>query len=121
MRLRSVSLAFFAAAALAGLGASLPSSFAQSAAPAPAPAAVASGLEVFTTNCAFCHNSDSTEKKIGPGLKGFYARGTFADGSKVSDESVQKMIENGKVPMPAFKSTLEPAKIKDVIEYLKTL
>lgn len=119
MRLRSVSLAFFAAAALAGLGASLPSSFAQSA--APAPAAVASGLEVFTTNCAFCHNSDSTEKKIGPGLKGFYARGTFADGSKVSDESVQKMIENGKVPMPAFKSTLEPAKIKDVIEYLKTL
>jgi mono/diheme cytochrome c family protein len=79
------------------------------------------GKEIFTSKCALCHNADSTESKIGPGLKGLYARGTMADGSKVTDESVTGRIVNGKVPMPAFKDTLTPAEIKQVVEYLKTL
>ena len=42
------------------------------------------GKELFASkNCALCHNADSEEKKIGPGLKGLYARGTMADGTKV--------------------------------------
>ncbi len=79
------------------------------------------GKEIFDGKCAICHSADTTEKKIGPGLKGLYARGTMADGSKVTDESVTARIVNGKVPMPAFKDTLTEAEIKQVVEYLKTL
>ena len=107
----------------------LRSSLAQDPAPqAPAaPAAQLSeaatrGQTVFKEKCGLCHNAETAEKKIGPGLKGFYARGTFSsDGSKVTDESVTQFIENGQGIMPPFKDSLGPDKIKDVIEYVKTL
>lgn len=79
------------------------------------------GKEIFDSKCALCHNADSAEKKIGPGLKGLYARGTMADGTKVTDETVTERIVNGKIPMPPYKDTLTPAEIKQVVEYLKTL
>jgi cytochrome c len=79
------------------------------------------GKATFDSKCAICHNADSTDKKIGPGLKGLYARGTLADGAKVTDESVTERIVNGKVPMPPFKDQLTPEQIKEVVEYLKTL
>jgi mono/diheme cytochrome c family protein len=81
----------------------------------------AAGKAIFDKQCALCHNADSTEKKIGPGLKGLYTHGTLADGSKVTDELVTERIENGKVPMPPFKGTLSPDEIKSVVQYLKTL
>lgn len=80
------------------------------------------GKTTFEAKCAFCHNADSTEKKIGPGLKGLYARGTMADGTtKVTDETVTDRILNGKAPMPPFKDQLSPAEVKQLVEYLKTL
>ncbi len=79
------------------------------------------GKEIFDSKCALCHNADSAEKKIGPGLKGLYARGTMADGTKVTDESITERIVNGKIPMPPYKDTLTAAEIKQVVEYLKTL
>lgn len=79
------------------------------------------GKEIFTSKCAMCHNADSTEAKIGPGLKGLYARGTMADGTKVTDETVTARIVNGKVPMPPYKDVLSAAEIKQLVEYLKTL
>ncbi len=80
------------------------------------------GKATFDTKCALCHNADSTEKKIGPGLKGLYTRGTFADGAtKVTDDSVTERIVNGKVPMPAFKDQLSAVEIQELVEYLKTL
>jgi cytochrome c len=92
------------------------------AAPAPLSAAAVRGKAVFQEKCALCHNAESADKKIGPGMKGFYERGTFTgDGSKVTDESVKKFIEAGKGMMPPFKDTLEPAKLDDVIAYVKTL
>lgn len=80
------------------------------------------GKELFASkNCALCHNADSEEKKIGPGLKGLYARGTMADGTKVTDASVTDRIVNGKAPMPPYKDQMTDAEIKQVVEYLKTL
>jgi cytochrome c len=84
-------------------------------------AAAARGKTTFEEKCSVCHSADTTEKKIGPGLKGFYARGTFTDGSKVTDESLLKFIQTGKGAMPPFKDTLEPAKLQDIMAYLKTL
>ena len=79
------------------------------------------GKAIFDSKCAICHSADTTEKKIGPGLKGLYTRGTMADGTKVTDESITERIVNGKVPMPPFKDTLSPDEIRQVVEYLKTL
>src|SRR4051794_33093244 len=86
------------------------------------PAAAARGKDVFDKKCGLCHYADSDAKKIGPGLKGLSKRGTFTiKNEKVTDESLKAWIENGDSLMPPFKDVLEPAQIKDVIAYVKTL
>src|SRR5712671_5798716 len=67
----------------------------------------ARGKEVFDKKCAMCHFADSDAKKIGPGLKGISKRKTFT--------------VNGDTLMPPMKEALEPAQIKDVVAYVKTL
>ncbi|HEY2820250.1 MAG TPA: c-type cytochrome [Candidatus Acidoferrum sp.] len=85
-------------------------------------AAAARGKEVFEKKCTVCHYADSDAKKIGPGLKGIGKRGTFTvNNNKVTDESLKTWIENGDTLMPPFKEVLEPAQIKDVVAYVKTL
>lgn len=82
----------------------------------------AKGKQVFEQKCAMCHFADQEEKKIGPGLKGISKRGTFTvNGNKVTTESLTKWIENGDSQMPGMKDSLEPAQIKDVVAYVKTL
>jgi cytochrome c2 len=82
----------------------------------------AKGKEVFEKKCAMCHFADSDQKKIGPGLKGLSKRGTFTvNGSKVTTEALKTWIENGDSMMPGMKDSLEPAQIKDVVAYVKTL
>jgi cytochrome c len=85
-------------------------------------APVARGKEVFEKKCAMCHFADSDAKKIGPGLKGLSKRGTFTvNGNKVTTEALTTWIENGDALMPGMKESLEPAQIKDVVAYVKTL
>ena len=86
------------------------------------PEAIARGKEVFDKKCSVCHYADSDSKKIGPGLKGIGKRGTFTvNNNKVTDESLKTWIENGDTMMPPFKDVLEPAQIKDVVAYVKSL
>jgi cytochrome c len=88
----------------------------------PSAAAIARGKDVFEKRCALCHNADSEEKKIGPGLKGLSKRGTFSvNNNKVTTEALKTWIENGDSLMPPFKDVLEPAQISDVVTYVKTL
>ncbi len=80
------------------------------------------GKDVFDKKCSICHFAESDQKKIGPGLKGISKRGTFSvNGNKVTNESLKTWIENGDSLMPGMKDSLEPAQIKDVIAYVKTL
>src|SRR5579862_4932834 len=58
-------------------------------------AVVDAGRIVFDQRCEICHFSESTAKKIGPGLKGLFARARFADGAKVNDASVAGIIDEG--------------------------
>jgi cytochrome c len=89
---------------------------------APLSDAAAAGKANFATKCAVCHSADTTDTKIGPGLKDLYTRGVFKDGTtKVTDESVTERINNGKVPMPPFKDVLKPEEVQQLVEYLKTL
>jgi mono/diheme cytochrome c family protein len=85
-------------------------------------AAAARGKTVFDKSCGVCHYAESDAKKIGPGLKGLSKRGTFSvNSNKVTDENLKNWIENGDNLMPPFKDALDPAQIKDVITYVKTL
>jgi mono/diheme cytochrome c family protein len=84
-------------------------------------ASVQRGLVVYKDRCAICHFDESNAKKIGPGLKGIYNRGKYADRGKVDDASMGKWILDGGKNMPPFKSVLNSGQVRDLITYLKTL
>ncbi len=79
------------------------------------------GEQIYGARCAICHFSANTEKKMGPGLKGLYTRGKFADGKKVDDASVRAWIERGGKNMPGYRAVLSAEQIRDLTAYLKTL
>ena len=85
------------------------------------PSEVSAGKAAFNQRCAICHYAESSAQKIGPGLKGIYARRQFADGKKVDDVGVTKWIESGGKNMPGFKETLKTNQIRALIAHLKTL
>lgn len=82
---------------------------------------VANGKEVFEANCSVCHNADSEERKMGPGLKGVSKHPKLANGEAVTDASITKFINEGGNGMPAFGDILTPGEKADVLAFLKSL
>ena len=80
----------------------------------------AKGKEVFD-QCAICHNSDSEEKKVGPGLKGLFKHAKLRNGKTVTEENVRAFINAGGNGMPSYQDLLSDDERADVIAYLKTL
>jgi mono/diheme cytochrome c family protein len=80
----------------------------------------AKGKAVFE-QCAVCHNADSDEKKMGPGLKGLFKKDKLANGKKPSDATVMDKINEGGNGMPAYKDMLSDQEKDDLLAYLKTL
>ena len=79
------------------------------------------GKEVFQ-QCGVCHNADSTEKKMGPGLKGLFKQDKLSsNGKKVTEANVRAKIDEGGNGMPAYKEILSDEDKDNVIAYLKTL
>ena len=60
------------------------------------------GKDVFQ-QCAVCHNADSDQKKMGPGLKGLFKKDKLANGKKLTDANIRAKIEEGGNGMPAYK------------------
>lgn len=92
-------------------------------APAPAPAFAPDakkGKEVFE-QCSVCHNADSDEKKMGPGLKGLFKKAKLSNGKPANEASVRAFIDAGGNGMPAYESILSKAEKDDLVAYLKTL
>ena len=81
----------------------------------------AKGKDVFESNCSVCHNADSTEKKMGPGLKGLYKHDKLANGKKPSDATIRAIINEGGNGMPSYADMLTAEEKANVIAYLKTL
>jgi cytochrome c2 len=79
----------------------------------------AKGKEVFD-QCSVCHNADSTEVKMGPGLKGLFKR-KMTSGKPANDANVLQQINDGGNGMPAYKDILSDTEKANVIAYLKTL
>jgi cytochrome c2 len=80
----------------------------------------AKGKEVFD-QCAGCHNADSTEKKMGPGLKGLFAKDKMHNGSKPTYDNVLKQVNEGGNGMPGYKDLLSDDEKKNLMAYLQTL
>jgi cytochrome c len=80
----------------------------------------AKGKEVFD-QCTVCHNSDSTEVKMGPGLKGLFKRAKLNSGKPVNDANVLGQINDGGNGMPAYKDILSAEEKANVLAFLKTL
>ena len=81
----------------------------------------AKGKEVFD-QCSVCHNSDSTEVKVGPGLKGLFKRDKMSTtGKPTNDANVIMKINEGGNGMPSYGDVLSAEEKTNLIAYLKTL
>lgn len=78
------------------------------------------GKEVFQ-QCGVCHNADSTEKKMGPGLKGLFSREKMNNGKQPTEANVREKVDEGGNGMPAYKEMLSDEEKNDLLAYLKTL
>lgn len=80
----------------------------------------AKGKEVFE-QCSVCHNADSDEKKMGPGLKGLFSKAKMVNGKAPTEANVRAKINEGGNGMPAYADMLTDKEKADLIAYLKTL
>jgi cytochrome c len=80
----------------------------------------AKGKDIFE-QCGVCHNSDSTEKKMGPGLKGLFKKDKMSNDKKPTEANVRAKIDEGGNGMPPYKDMLSDQEKDDLIAYLKTL
>lgn len=78
------------------------------------------GKEVFE-QCGVCHNTDSDEKKMGPGLKGLFKKEKLANGKKPTEAVIREIIDKGGNGMPAYEELLTAEEKDNLIAYLKTL
>ena len=69
------------------------------------------GKSNFDDNCSVCHNSDSEERKMGPGLKGLFKHDKLANGKAVNEANVTGMINEGGNGMPPFADTLTKERV----------
>jgi mono/diheme cytochrome c family protein len=81
----------------------------------------AKGKTEFAGQCAVCHNSDSTVRKLGPGLKGLSKKAKLENGKAATEANIRAVIDAGGNGMPAFKEMLNASQKDDLIAYLKTL
>ena len=79
------------------------------------------GKAVFEDSCAVCHNADSDEKKMGPGLKGLFKHEKLKNGKKPTEANIKAIINAGGNGMPAYSDMLSDEERDNVIAYLKTL
>jgi mono/diheme cytochrome c family protein len=81
----------------------------------------AKGKELFEANCGVCHNSDSEERKMGPGLKGLTKRAKLVNGEATSDATISALVNAGGNGMPGFADLLTTAEKADILAFLKSL
>ena len=83
----------------------------------------ARGKEVFEAQCQICHEANSEEMLVGPGLKGLFKRHKLPDGAEHehAEAAIREQIVNGGGAMPPMGSALSDEQLDDLIAYLQTL
>ena len=81
----------------------------------------AKGKEVFD-QCSVCHNADSAERKMGPGLKGLFKKAKMdSTGKAPTEANILEKINGGGNGMPSYQDVLSDQERADLVAYLKTL
>ena len=82
---------------------------------------IALGKKLFDAKCGFCHKTNSTEKTVGPGLKGIMKGDKVLVSKKpATPKNIVDQLKNPYRNMPSFTS-LSEEDILNVIAYLNTL
>jgi uncharacterized membrane protein len=82
---------------------------------------ILAGAKLFEQKCSFCHLIDSTETKVGPGLKGLFQLEKMpVSGWPMSLESVRKQLKTPFDQMPPFEN-FSKEEVKVLSDYLKSL
>ena len=88
----------------------------------PAKGNAVKGKDLFDQQCSLCHDAATTDKKMGPGLKGLYKMPKLStNGKPVNDANILDRINNGGNGMPPYKDVLSDADRSNLLAYLKTL
>jgi mono/diheme cytochrome c family protein len=78
------------------------------------------GKGLFEGKCSICHNVDSADKKIGPGLKGV-KDGKLPSGKDATYQNILDNLNQGGGGMPAFEKLLTAEEKDHLIAYVMTL
>ena len=82
---------------------------------------VSQGAKLFAKKCSMCHNTDSTEAKVGPGLKDLFKNSQLPVSKKpVSDDSVVNQLQTPFDQMPPYPN-LTDEQVQSLLAYMKTL
>jgi cytochrome c len=84
-------------------------------------AIVGRGEEIFKAHCEICHFAASSEKKVGPGLRGLMKGGKRGAAPRWDGAAVTRVIQNGGKDMPGFRTEINDAQLRDLLAYLRTL
>ena len=82
------------------------------------------GQTVFEANCQICHNADSEETKVGPGLKGWSKKPPHKFGDKEhthNADTLRNQIKNGGGQMPPMGSMVADKDLEDLVAYVMSL
>ena len=79
------------------------------------------GESVFNDNCGVCHNADSVDAKVGPGLKGLFKKDKLVNGKATNEANVRALINEGTSAMPPMGDGMKADEKDNLIAYLKTL
>ena len=79
----------------------------------------ASNGERLFQQCSGCHSVDTSEKRVGPSLKGLFHKHELANGSPASERGIRRKIRNGGDGMPAYERIFSAKELDDLIAYLK--
>jgi len=79
-----------------------------------------SGKALFEKKCGICHATDSSERRIGPGLKGV-KEGSLPSQKSSTHDTILKQIDNGGGGMPVFRDLLTREQKEDIVAYVLTL
>jgi cytochrome c6 len=83
-------------------------------------AAAPGAADTYKSKCASCHGPDGKgQTSVGKAMK--VRDLTSADVQKQSDAELQKVIEDGKGKMPAYKAKLSVADISSLVAFIRGL
>ena len=78
------------------------------------------GKQLYAAHCAVCHEAKNLGlRKEPPRLKNLLASG-LPSGTPATDQTMRKVIIEGRATMPGFDQRLNPREIEDLIAYLRT-